>query len=630
MVTIKEPTPGRNPQQIIDRAAVQARRDPAATEVAGIKAEAAQRAPVAVLRDPLKADFRNFLTLIWRFLLKVDPSPIQLDMAYWLQYGPSRSVIMAFRGFSKSWITGAYALWRLYCDPEEKVLVVSGSLIRAQATTNWCLNLIMQMPELAPMRPKRSDRASSRAFDVGNCRPAQSPSFHALGIGGQIVGFRGTCIIPDDVETQQNSRTVTGREAIREAVKEFDSVLVPGGVIKYLGTPHDEDSLYSVLVEKRGYTARIWPAHFPSKKQVKGYGTKLAPYILNLVKKDPTLVGKSTMPNRFTEKDLAERRLSLGASEYALQFMLDTTLSDRDKFPLKLRDLMTMSLDPRKGPTQVVWTNDSEYRLTDLPSVGHDGDFWHRPIVPEGASYAPYNSIVAWVDNSGRGSDETALTILAELHGTLFLLYRWSSLDGYGPATLDAICAACVRYRVMELWVEENFGDGMFSSLLRPVMSRHWAKANKGKRGDDVGGTTITETKASNQMNKEKRILGTMEPVTQQHRLVVDRAVVEEDIKSVEKIDGEDGRHRYMLFHQYTRLTRDKDSLYKDDRLDSLAGACGTFADLLGVDPEMVARAVEEDAAEAELRRILGADWDDEGPPPSNRPTSMRPTPRRV
>jgi hypothetical protein len=599
--------------------------------------QAQERHTVLHRDDPLAKDFRVFLTLIWRFLLGVDPNPIQLDMAWWLQHGPDRAVIMAFRGFSKSWITGAYALWRLYRNPQEKILVVSGSLIRAVATTNWCLNLIMSIPELAFLRPSPKQRQSSRAFDVGPALPDQSPSFHALGIGGQIVGFRGDCIVPDDVETQQNSLTLTMRDKIREAVKEFDSVLKPGGVIKYLGTPHDEDSLYSELI-KRGYTARIWPALFPTAKQIKGYGDRLAPYIRHALDKDPMLVGSSTMPNRFSNDDLAKRRLSLGNSEFALQFMLDTRLSDKDKYPLKIKDMSVLSLDPRRGPSKVVWTNDPEKRLKDLASVGFEGDYWYSAIVPEGADYLPYNRVVGSVDSSGRGDNETSLHITAELHGVIFFLYSWATRDGYDRPTLEHIAEACVKYRVQTLRVESNFGDGMFAALLQPYLTKAWKKENEARRKrnigllkgerEDEGGTSIEEVRASNQMAKEKRILSVMEPVVQQHRLVVSQAVIEWDIKSVEEYEGVDIRHHYQLWRQFSRLTKERESLRWDDRIDNLALNLGAYADILGVDPGVVSAQAEEDALEEELLRLQGDDLDGGGAVPDLRPASMRPTSR--
>lgn len=568
----------------------------------------------------LKDDFRLFLIVIWRHLLGCDPAPIMLDMAYWLQHGPDRSIIEAFRGFSKSWITGAYALWRLYRNPQEKILVVSGSLTRAIATTNWCLALILEIPILQHLAPLPHQRQSSKAFDVGPAKPAQSPSFHALGIGGQIVGFRGDCIIPDDVETQTNSLTVTMRDKIREAVKEFDSVLVPGGVIKYLGTPHDEDSLYNKLARDAGYTLRVWPAKYPTPKQIKTYGDKLAPYILKQLEKGgPTLVGRSVMPTRFTDEDLAKRELSLGRSEFALQFMLDTSLSDQDKYPLKVRDLMVMSLDHRKGPDSVVWSGEPKHRLLDLPAMGFDGDYYHSAIVPDGIPFSPWTRVVGFVDNSGKGSDETALAVVAELHGNLFFLHLWATREGYSKETLATIAKACVTYGIHKLRLEVNFGDGMFTALLRPVLNKAWEMENKRRASQRAanpmqaflypdGGTEIEDVRASNTMSKEKRILSVMEPVTQQHRLVVNRQVIEWDYESIQKMDGSETRHRYALGHQFTRLTRERESLDHDDRLDALAGALEDFADILGVDPDVMAAQAAQEREERLLEELLGLD----------------------
>jgi len=597
---------------------------PLASKVAGLSAAPlsgpeSPRTPLASGVDAIKKDFRVFLTLIWRHLLGVDPNPIQLDMAWWLQHGPDRSVIMAFRGFSKSWITGAYALWRLYVDPEEKVLVVSGSLTRAQATTNWCLQLILTMPLLVHLRPTPTQRQSSKAFDVGPALPAQSPSFHALGIGGQIVGFRGTCIIPDDVETQTNTLTTASRDKIKDAVKEFDSVLVPVDpeaagyqyglrpCVKYLGTPHDEDSLYAEL-PKRGYTVRIWTALFPTAEQIKKYNGALAPYITYHLQKSPHLVGSSTMPMRFSDKDLAQRRLSLGNSEFALQFMLDFSLSDANKYPLKLKDLMVMTLDRKKGPEAVAWSNDPMHRLPELPAMGFQGDFYHAAQVDEKVARSPYTKVVAFIDPSGRGADETGMSVVAELHGTLFWLKLFASKLGYDPSTLKELAAICVTYRVHEVYIENNFGDGIFSTLFRPVLEREWQEFNKRVREAERGGTVIMDTRSSNQMAKERRILSVLEPVTQQHRLVVCSSVIDYDFKSVQQMEGEDTRHRYAWGHQYSRLTRERESLAHDDRLESLAGAVAVFADLLGVDPIMMAERSQSEREEEELAKLFGDD----------------------
>lgn len=586
---------------------------PRASEVAGLRAPARRilsqprEAEDGSAVDPLREDFRLFLALIWRYLKLPTPSPVQLSLAWWLQHGPDRAVILGFRGFAKSWITGAFILWNLYRDPQRKILVVSASLDRAVQTVQWCLALIRNVPELAHLLPGPLQRQSGKQFDVGPALPDQSPSVRGAGITGQITGSRAHLIVPDDVEIPNNSMTVTMREKIGETVKEFDAILHPGGSVKFLGTPQSEDSLYPKL-GARGYTIRIWPSEYPDKKQRIKYGDKLSPFILNRVERDPTLVGHSVWPERFSDEDLASRKLSYGRSGYALQFLLDTSLSDADRYPLKLRDLIIMDLDIERGPEVVAWGTSNI--VQDLPLLGFEGDRYYGPASNVDA-FAPYSVVRAWCDPSGRGSDETTLAIGAELHGRIFLLYVGGWRDGFGKPTLNAIAEALVTYKANKLWIEDNFGDGMFIQLLRPHIEQAWKKYNdKRPSGKQHGGTDVEGIRSS-RTQKELRILSAMEPVTQGHRLVVSKRVVEQDHLNMLQVDGDEVRHHYSLFHQMTHLTRERDSLLHDDRLEAVAGLLTTYSEVLNIDPwDSVVRKAEDDMEE-ELRRLLGDDFVD-------------------
>lgn len=552
--------------------------------------------------DRIRADFRLFLILVWRHLGLPDPTPLQLSIAGYLQHGPDRTVIMAFRGAAKSWITAAYVLWLLWCDPQQKVLVVSGSLKRARAFTNFCFMLIHEMPMLQHLKPKPTQRQSQEAFDVGPAKPDQSPSFHASGITGQIVGFRADVIVPDDVETDTNSITLSMREKIGDAVKEFDSILKPHGRVRFLGTPHSQDSLYNKM-EHRGYEVRVWPIFFPDAEQLGKYGPRLAPFITKRLAKDATLVGKSTEPTRFSMADLVKRQASLGRSEFALQWMLDTSLSDADRYPLKARDLIIMPLDPKRGPESVAWSG--ERRLSELPAMGFEGDYYQGPIPQPDIKLRPYNRIIGAVDSSGRGKDETALSIVAELFGIVFVLHMAAFLSGYDRATLVAIARACVRYRVQELFIEANFGDGMFAALMTPVLTAEWKKWNDNHPEDQHGGTTITELRSSNKARKELRMLSVLEPVIQSHRLVINQEVIEWDYRSLEAIEGEETRHGYAFGYQLTHLTREADSLDHEDRLEALFMGVAQFAGELGVDPLGLAVRARDEDLEEELSRMF-------------------------
>lgn len=567
-------------------------------------------------RDPaLMGDFRHFLHVVWDFLGLPVPSDVQLSLAYWLQHGPERAVILGFRGMAKSWITGTYGLWRLYCDPQTKVLVVSASLDRAVQTAQWMLALIREMPDLQWLLPGPDQRSAGKQFDVGPATPDQSPSVRAAGISGQVTGSRAHLIVPDDVEIPSNSMTTMMREKISEAVKEFDAVLHPGGEVKFLGTPQCDDSLYPKLT-KRGYTLRIWPARFPGKTMRLKYGDRLAPYILQKVTADPTLVDHSVWPARFSDDDLAQRELSYGRSGFALQFLLDTSLSDADRYPIKLRDLIVDALDLIQGPDVIAWGNDAKLIHNDLPVMGFEGDHYYGPA-NRGETYSKYNTILAWLDPSGRGGDETALAILAELHGRLFLLYCGGWRDGYTPATLSAIAGCLVQHRVNTCVIEDNFGDGMFSALLSPYVIKAWRDANS-KVPEAAHQGTDLESIHSPRVQKELRILSTMEPATQQHRLIISKSVIEQDYRSIQAYTetlGADTVHHYSLMHQMSHLSRERDSLLHDDRLEAVAGAVSRFADLLGINPWESAAQKEEERLEEELERLFD-DADEVGQPP--------------
>ena len=327
-------------------------------------------------KNPL-LDFRNFVFMVWQHLNLPDPTPVQYDMAEYLQNAPKRAVIEAFRGVGKSYITSAFVCWKLLLDPETKVLVVSASKVRSDDFSTFTQRLINELPILHHLKSREGQRQSKVAFDVGPCQASHSPSVKSVGITGQLSGSRADIIVADDVEVPNNSMTQTMRDKLSEAVKEFDAVLKPDGSIVYLGTPQTEMSLYETLPE-RGYEVRIWPSRYPDEKQVIRYSNKLAPFIQDKLDRG-SIVGDPTDPLRFDAEDLLERELSYGRSGFALQFQLDTSLSDADKYPLKLSDLIIMGVDSTKAPEKPVWTRDPRNKLVDLPNVGLPGDFFYSP-----------------------------------------------------------------------------------------------------------------------------------------------------------------------------------------------------------------------------------------------------------
>lgn len=545
--------------------------------------------------DPLKSDFRLFLYLAWDHLGLPTPTPVQLDIAHYLQHGPKRMVIMAWRGAAKSWITSAFILWLLYCDPQCNNLVVSASKARADDFSTFTLRLIEEMPILAHLKSREGQRSSKIAFDVGPAKAAHAPSVKSAGITGQITGSRANTIVGDDIEVPNNSATQTMREKLAQTVKEFDSILKPqpDARIIFLGTPQSDQSIYNELLS-RGFEIRIWPARYPGPKLAMQYGDKLAPMLRAKLAKDPTLGtryggrGEPVDPTRFTHADLLEREASIGRSTFALQFMLDTTLSDTERYPLKLRDLIFMDCDPEKAPVDLAYGSSPELALTDVPNVGFNGDRMFRPFMI-GKDWSPYQSIIMAIDPAGRGTDEVGYAVLSFHYGRLYLLDAGGLKGGYEDDNLIKLAEIAKRWKVNKIIDEPNFGDGMFGKLLRPVLARIYP-------------CTMEETERSS-TQKEARIIDTLEPVANQHRLIVNKALIQQDFDSTSGYPVEQ-QQRYRLFYQLTRITRDRGALAKDDRLDAVALCVHYYKEKMDRDVQKAEADHKAKLLDVELRRF--------------------------
>ena len=513
-----------------------------------------------------KEDFRVFIYMVWKMISLPDPTPIQYDIAHTLQNLPNdRFIIEGFRGVAKSFITCAYAVWTLWRDPQKKVEIVSASKDRADANAIFIKRIIYTLPFLAHLKARPDQRDQQNLFDVGPAVPDISPSIKSVGISGQLTGSRADLLIADDVEVANNSGTQTQRDKLNEAVKEFDAIIKPKGQIVYLGTPQNEMSLYNEL-QQRGYRCRIWTVLYPeSLSEREFYGDRLAKIIADKYDENPDLyAGKPTDPKRFDEEEIYKRRLSYGKAGFALQFMLNTNLSDQEKYPLKVQDLMIANLSLDEANLKWYWSNDRQLRINDLPCVALKGDYFYEPQGRSSEVYE-YTGTVMAVDPSGRGKDETSYAVVKYLNGYLFVLEVGGTREGYSDSTLRQLANKAKMYGVNEIVIEGNFGDGMFSKLFAPVLNA-------------IHPCRITEVK--NYAQKEARIIDTLEPVMMRHKLIVHKQVILDDYQVYENAPA------YSLIYQMTRLSRDRGALAHDDRLDALCMAVAYWLEVMDRDEE--------------------------------------------
>ena len=526
-------------------------------------------------------NFKNFLYLCWKHLNLPEPTPIQYDIADYLQAKDKRLVIQAFRGVGKSWITSAYVCHQLLLNPNRNILVVSASKTRADDFSTFTQRLIGEMPMLQHLIPRDNQRHSKISFDVAPARASHAPSVKSMGVTGQLTGSRADLIIADDVESANNSQTQLMRDRLSETVKEFDAIIKPEvGRIVFLGTPQTEMSLYNSL-EERGYKTRVWPALYPTQTQTVGYGQKLAKVIAD----NKASEGKPTDPDRFNEVDLMERLSSYGRSGFNLQFMLDTTLSDANRYPLKLNDLIVVSgcSSWKEAPAKIQWASGQDQITaisSDTPNVGLKGDYFTSYLYMS-EEFAPWEGTVMSIDPSGRGEDRTGYAVMKMLHGVLYLTAIGALEGGYSTTTLEDLAHIAKRQDVNYVVIESNFGDGMATQLLKPIMSK-------------IHPCEIEEVRHN--IQKEKRIIDTLEPIMNTHRLVVDHDIIKKDFELPPD---------HQLFRQMTRITRDKGALRHDDQIDAMAIAANYWVERMDRDQVLAFDQHKEEQLDKQLEIFM-------------------------
>ena len=541
----------------------------------------------------LKDDFKLFLQALWEQLDLPSPTRAQYSIADYLKHGPKRLQIQAFRGVGKSWITGAFVLWTLFNDPERKIMIISASKERADNMSIFLQKLIIETPWLSHLRPKSDDSRWSRiSFDV-LCSPHQAPSVKSVGITGQLTGSRADLMILDDIEVPGNSMTELMREKLLQLCTEAESILTPkpDSRIMYLGTPQTTFTIYRKLAE-RNYRPFVWTSRYPRKDKLSQYEGLLAPQIVADIDNgvDEWSV---TDPDRFSDDDLIEREAAMGRSNYMLQFQLDTSLSDAEKFPLKMADLVVTSVNPTTAPDSVIWCSDPSNVIKDLPTVGLPGDYFYSPMQLNG-EWTDYTETICSVDPSGRGTDETAAAFISQKNGFLYLHEMRAFRDGYSDDTLLNILRGCRKYKVTKLVIETNFGDGIVCELFKKHLQQT--------------GLSIDVEEVRANVRKEDRIIDALEPILNQHRLVVDRSVIEWDYKS-NKDAAPELRLLYMLFYQMSRMCREKGAVKHDDRLDCLAQGVKYYTDAMSINAHDTIKQRKRDEWNSMLEDFLAVSY---------------------
>ena len=248
-------------------------------------------------------DFLEFV-LVWN-ILQSQPTPLpHRRIAHWMQArrdaGDQRLVLMAFRGCGKSTLVGLFCAWRLLCAPDTRILVLAADQSLAVKMVAQVRRILERHPLCRPLLPAGPGDWAMDRFTVTRQAVLRDPSMLAQGLGGNITGTRAELIICDDVEVAGNCDTPAKREELRTRLAECEFILVPGGTLLFVGTPHCAETIYAPPTTEGAF--------------LRGYRRMTLPLLDG--------AGRSAWPERFTPEGIAALRSRVGPLAFARQMLL--------------------------------------------------------------------------------------------------------------------------------------------------------------------------------------------------------------------------------------------------------------------------------------------------------------------
>jgi len=529
----------------------------------------------------LEDHFIVFYTHTFAHLGLPRPTKAQYEIAlFTMNRDNPHRLIMAMRGLSKSLTSQIYVVWRLLNDPNEHILVMSAGKTRAGNYSQFVQKLIKLMPITKHMTPRHNmERTSGESFDVAGSTPSDSPSVYAVGAKTQIAGFRASLIIYDDIETAQSVESAPLSEAIDAYAMEAQNLLMSGkdeSIV--LCTPHSMSSIYIDWIDTKGFVPFIIPAYYPEDDA--NYFGGLAPYIKERIANNPEYIGQA-VDDRLDNNFLMSKKMRIGKSKFKLQYMLDVSDSDDLRYPLKLSDFIVDDVDNDVAPLKTMYSSMPE----NIISQKHNGFAKDKMYKPSHRTdqMGEYDYRIMSIDTAGKGKDEIGISILYHLNTKVFVKKVTGMQGGYDDDVMVNIANMCLAYRVQTIVVEDNYGDGAFRKMLEPFIL------------SISPDTEVEGIKVSGQ--KEVRIIETLEPMLNQHRLIIDKQTLDDDLNAEAR--------NYSFTHQLSHITKERESIKHDDRLDSLANGITFLFDKISDDEERGMQLHAEDEADKNLQFTL-------------------------
>jgi hypothetical protein len=422
--------------------------------------------------DPSQpADLAEF-AWIWNRRARQGTPALHRRVLRWLEDSLAtdrRLLLMAFRGAGKSTLVGLFCAWRLYREPDTRILVLAADHALATRMVATVRRILARHPLCGALLPEsgQGEWAADR-FTVARDAVLRDASMLAAGITGNITGARAELIICDDVEVAGNCDTPAKRAELRERLTEAEFVLTPGGAMLFVGTPHTAESLYA-----------------EGEALLAGYRRLVIPLL--------DAQGNSAWPERFPTPAIAKLRDRVGPLAFRRQMLLEPVAEEAARLDPALISRYAEEPDYREANGRAV--------LTLMGQKLVSGGAWWDPAF--GRPDAGDSSVVAatFCDAGGRHY----------LHRIAYITHDPGAAENPATQQCRRVAALVAELRLPVIRVETNGIGGFLPGLLRQEFSRL--------------GIACSIVAVSSRVAKAQRILGALDPLLAARRLSAHESV---------------------------------------------------------------------------------------------------------
>ena len=560
---------------------------------------------IALAQCPAAFAIASFNAMGWQRKAPLDTTETDV-LDFWCNDDPVRTrIVLGFRQLGKSHIAPVAMDYLAYRDPSWRFVIVASSEGLACENLRRMRHIIRAAWWLQHLQPTEDDKDNDTELQFGCAPKGDQSSVMAIGITGTLASKRAHVVYGDDLEQPTNTLTVDARNRLHELTRQFSAWLYetkgskntsPTRILES-GTYHAEDSLYLRQVSMDKAAARAYPVRYPHPTEKIPY---LAPFLAENLAKERTLAGSPTTPRRFGIGYVAEQEAK-SKLYFHWQYLMLPGIGEGERRPLKLGDLMVMPLHRDAVPFPVLWGEHDHNGSTAIGTIENRSpdpqsrlQAIRRPA-QIGSTTINYQGTKAGLDIAGAGADRMVLCIVSMAAATFFVKNLTIMSGGLDSGSLAKIAAALREHGATELIYEKNADPtGAFGQLLTKAIGDAAVPKGADPLYPDGWSCQVTGKHSSGQ--KELRVINTIEPLLAGHKIVVAPQVLEPQCP---------GHPEHEFQWQFTRITRERNSLQHDDAVDAMQIALAAWTD------SNQSLSMREDAIAANAAKHKAEEWAD-------------------